>query len=128
MRLFFIIFSVLAFSLRVNGQTSNKSACNLNITSVITNLSFGVNVGYILNLKSTSNKSIDAVEWTAQFYDNFGKLIESRPGSFNATSFIEPILSGTEKVIVRTNKINGATKVFVSINKVHFVDGSVCKR
>ncbi len=128
MRLFFIIISFFALSLRVNGQTSNKSACNLSITSVITNLSFGVNVGYILNLKSTSNKSIYAVEWTAQFYDNFGKLIESMPGSFNATSFIEPILSGTEKVIVRTNKINGATKVFVTINKVHFVDGSVCKR
>ena len=88
MRLFFIIFSFLAFFLRVNGQTSNKSTCNLNITSVITNLSFGVNVGYILNLKSTSNKSINAVEWTAQFYDNFVKLIESRPGSFNYTSFI----------------------------------------
>lgn len=66
MRLFFIIFSFLAFSKNVNCQT-NKSACNLNITSVITNLSFGVNVGYILNLKSTSNKSIDAVEWTTQF-------------------------------------------------------------
>jgi hypothetical protein len=127
MRLFFIIISFLAFSKTVSGQT-NKSACNLNITSVITNLSFGVNVGYILNIKSTSNKSIDAVEWTAQFYDNFGKLIESRPGSFNSTSFIEPILSGTEKVIVRTNKINGATKVFVTINKVHFVDGTICRR
>jgi hypothetical protein len=127
MRLFFIIISFLAFSKTVSGQT-NKSACNLNITSVITNLSFGVNVGYILNLKSTSNKSIDAVEWTAHFYDNFGKLIESRPGSFNSTSFIEPILSGTEKVIVRTNKINGATKVFVTINKVHFVDGTICRR
>jgi len=127
MRSFFIIISIIAFSKTVSGQT-NKSACNLNITSVITNLSFGVNVGYILNLKSTSNKSIDAVEWTAQFYDNFGKLIESRPGSFNSTSFIEPILSGTEKVIVRTNKINGATKVFVTIIKVHFVDGTICRR
>ncbi len=127
MRLFFIIISIIAFSKTLSGQT-NKSACNLNITSVITNLSFGVNVGYILNLKSTSNKSIDAVEWTAQFYDNFGNLIESRPGSFNSTSFIEPILSGTEKVIIRTNKINGATKVFVTINKVHFVDGTICRR
>lgn len=127
MRLFFILIIFLAFSKIANGQT-NKNACNLNITSVITNLSFGVNVGYILNLKSTSNKSIDAVEWTAHFYDNFGGLLESRPGSFNATSLVQPILSGTEKAIVRTNKINGATKVFVTINKVHFVDGSVCKR
>ena len=121
-----IIFVFLLFNINLSAQR-HTSKCRLTVMDVSKIVSLGYLIGYNLEVKNTSNKSIDGVYWTEVFYNNAGDLIQQSKASFNSTNLIDPILSGVTKHINRPSLVKGASKVVIQIDKVHFTDGTTCK-
>jgi hypothetical protein len=124
-KLFFIaVFAFLGYS--ANLQT-NKGLCKVEVNDVSKTTSFGYLVGYSVTFKNNSKKTVDGVYWNEYFYNNNGDLIKEDKSTFNSTAVIDPIASGFTKILVRSPRVKGASKVIIKITKVHFSDGSSCK-
>ena len=117
----FIIFTTTAFA------QQNKGLCNIEVNDVSKITALGYLIGYTVQFKNSTTKTVDGVYWTAYYYNNDNKLIESEKSSFNSTNLIDPIAAGFSKSIARSPRVKGASIVLVVINKVHFSDGSSCK-
>jgi len=117
----FIIFTTTAFA------QQNKGLCNIEVNDVSKITALGYLIGYTVQFKNNTSKTVDGVYWTAYYYNNDNKLIESEKASFNSTNLIDPIAAGFSKSIARSPRVKGASIVLVVINKVHFSDGSSCK-
>ena len=117
----FIIFTTTAFA------QQNKGLCNIEVNDVSKITALGYLIGYTVQFKNSTTKTVDGVYWTAYYYNNDNKLIESEKASFNSTNLIDPIAAGFSKSIARSPRVKGASIVLVVINKVHFSDGSSCK-
>jgi len=106
----------------------HKNKCNLKVVSaepVVWNDKLKY---YKVVISNGNNKTMDACEWKASFYDKFDELIGEEIGKWSSGSFIGPIQPGEKMTDRETPKnIGDADRVVISINKVHFVDGSVCK-
>ena len=117
----FIIFTTTAFA------QQNKGLCNIEVNDVSKITALGYLIGYTVQFKNNTSKTVDGVYWTAYYYNNDNKLIESEKSSFNSTNLIDPIAAGFSKSIARSPRVKGASIVLVVINKVHYSDGSSCK-
>lgn len=120
------LIAIFALMLAINttfGQT-NKSIKAVSVTDVSVANVLGYLTGYTVTFKNTSNKTLDQINWTVNYYDNSGKLIKSEKDSFNASSFVDPVTSGFEKVLVRSPRVKGASKAQVVINSAHASDGT----
>lgn len=117
----FIVFTTTAFA------QQNKGLCNIEVNDVSKITALGYLIGYTVQFKNNTSKTVDGVYWTAYYYNNDNKLIESEKSSFNSTNLIDPIAAGFSKSIARSPRVKGASIVLVVINKVHFSDGSSCK-
>ena len=117
----FIIFTTTAFA------QQNRGLCNIEVNDVSKITALGYLIGYTVQFKNNTSKTVDGVYWTAYYYNNDNKLIESEKSSFNSTNLIDPITAGFSKSIARSPRVKGASIVLVVINKVHFSDGSSCK-
>ena len=117
----FIIFTTTAFA------QQNKGLCNIEVNDVSKITALGYLIGYTVQFKNNTTKTVDGVYWTAYYYNNDNKLIESEKSSFNSTNLIDPIAAGFSKSIARSPRVKGASIVLVVINKVHYSDGSSCK-
>ena len=122
-KLFFI--AIFFISSSINAQ-SNQGLCKVAINDVSKMTGFGYFVGYSVEFKNNSKKTVDGIYWNVYYYNNDGELIQQDKSSFNSTNIIDPIASGFTKKLVRSKKIKGASKVFVKITKVHFSDGTSC--
>lgn len=117
----FIVFSTTAFA------QQNRGLCNIEVNDVSKITALGYLIGYTVQFKNNTSKTVDGVYWTAYYYNNDNKLIESEKSSFNSTNLIDPIAAGFSKSIARSPRVKGASIVLVLINKVHYSDGSSCK-
>ena len=117
----FIVFTTTAFA------QQNRGLCNIEVNDVSKITALGYLIGYTVQFKNNTTKTVDGVYWTAYYYNNDNKLIESEKSSFNSTNLIDPIAAGFSKSIARSPRVKGASIVLVVINKVHFSDGSSCK-
>lgn len=117
----FIVFTTTAFA------QQNRGLCNIEVNDVSKITALGYLIGYTVQFKNNTTKTVDGVYWTAYYYNNDNKLIESEKSSFNSTNLIDPIAAGFSKSIARSPRIKGASIVLVVINKVHYSDGSSCK-
>ena len=117
----FIVFTTTAFA------QQNKGLCNIEVNDVSKITALGYLIGYTVQFKNNTTKTVDGVYWTAYYYNNDNKLIESEKSSFNSTNLIDPIAAGFSKSIARSPRVKGASIVLVVINKVHYSDGSSCK-
>ena len=117
----FIIFTTTAFA------QQNKGLCNIEVNDVSKITALGYLIGYTVQFKNNTSKTVDGVYWTAYYYNNDNKLIESEKSSFNSTNLIDPIAAGFSKSIARSPRVKGASIFLVVINKVHYSDGSSCK-
>jgi hypothetical protein len=117
----FIVFTTTAFA------QQNRGLCNIEVNDVSKITALGYLIGYTVQFKNNTSKTVDGVYWTAYYYNNDNKLIESEKSSFNSTNLIDPIAAGFSKSIARSPRVKGASIVLVVINKVHFSDGSSCK-
>jgi hypothetical protein len=85
------------------------------------------NVGYRLTLKNNSNKTIDAVEWTATFIDKFGDVKYIKKGeiwSSGNTVTIDtskPIEPGKELQVTIGSLVKGATDVKIKVTRIHYI-------
>ena len=120
------IVALLALMLAITPSfsQSNKSIKAVSVTDVSVANVFGYLTGYTVTFKNTSSKTIDQIKWTVNYYDNSGNLIKSEKESFNADSFVDPISSGFEKILVRTPRVKGASKARVIVTSAHASDGT----
>jgi hypothetical protein len=105
----------------------HSGKCGVIAIKAYTQNLLGKNVGYYVEFKNSSKKSVDAIEWTAKFYNNFDELKGSSKGEWSSGNIISPIESGETTRDLEGVWVNGATKVFVTITRVHFTDGTICK-
>lgn len=104
---------------------NNKSACQVEVSKVSVLTTFGY-LNYTVEFHNKSNKTVDGIYWTARFYDNSGELIKKEESSFNSGGLIDPVASGFKKSLARLPKVKGASKVFITIDKVHFSTSGNC--
>lgn len=87
----------------------------------------GRTIGYHVNLKNTSNKTIDAVEWTATFTDKFGDVKEVKKGELWSSGNTitldtsEPVKPGDELQATMTCVVKGATDVEIKVTRIHYI-------
>ena len=101
--------------------------CKVEVLDVSKAVSFGYLAGYTVEFKNNSTKVVDGIWWTVNYLNNANELIKKDEESFNSTNIIDPISSGFTKLIARTPRVKGASKVEIIITKVHFTDGSSCQ-
>jgi hypothetical protein len=127
MRTKFILLFTFITTISTLAQ-KNESLCKVNVEDISKITSFGYLIGYSVQFKNYSSKSVDGIYWTAYYYNNDNTLIKSEETAFNSTNLIDPIVSGTTKTIARSPRVKGASKVIIRINKLHFVDNSTCSK
>ena len=120
-----IIASFLMFSFGAFAQ-KHKGKCGIDIEKTYTQKTFGKNIGSYVEFKNNASSAVDALEWKALFYNNFGELKGEKTGTWDAGNFIKPIKAGQSGKDLETSWVDDATKVFISITKVHFEDGKKC--
>jgi hypothetical protein len=107
-------------------QTS-KGKCGLNVAKSYTQTAFGKNIGYYVEFQNKSKSAVDAIEWQADFFTNFGDPKGKKAGSWSSGNLISPIEPGEFGKDLETNWSEGATKVYITITRVHFTNGKTCK-
>jgi hypothetical protein len=105
---------------------SHETKCALSVVKAYTQNTFGTNIGYYVDFKNNSGNSVDGIKWTARFYDNFGELKGKREGQWQSGNFISPIAPGDTGSDLEGVWVDGATKVFITINSVHYTNGTNC--
>jgi hypothetical protein len=123
------LFTIVLFTsiTAISFAQKHKGKCGLEIEKALSQNVLGKNVGYYLVFKNNAQSAVDAITWTAKFYDNFNEFKGEREGVWNSGNFVDPILPNETAKKVESNFIDGATKVFITIKKVHFVDDKTCK-
>ena len=108
-----IIYAVvIAFSsMHFLEAQNHKGKCGLEIVKAYTQEAFGKNIGYYVEFKNNAAVAIDAIEWKAKFYDNFGVLKGERDGNWSSGNFIQPIKPGETAKDLETNWVDKATKI-----------------
>jgi hypothetical protein len=101
--------------------------CGIIAQKAYTQNILGKNVGYYVEFKNTSKKTVDALEWSVKFYNNFDELKGTKSGEWSSGNFISPIKPGKTTKDLEGVWVENATKVFVTVTRVHFTDGSSCK-
>ncbi|MEN9399076.1 MAG: hypothetical protein RL632_177 [Bacteroidota bacterium] len=105
---------------------AHKGMCNISIYKAYTQNVFGKNIGYYVEFKNNSGRTVDALKWKATFYDNFNEQKGVREGSWSSGNFISPMKPKATTMDLENNWVNDATKVRITITKVHFTDGITC--
>ncbi len=119
--LFFLMVPLSLFS------QSHKGKCKIEVIKTYSQKTFGRNIGYYVELKNNSNKTVDAIEWEALFYNKFGELKGKKPGKWDSGNIIEPVDPGGSIEDLETSWIKDATDVYITIKRVHYTDGTSCK-
>ena len=101
--------------------------CKVEVLDISKVVSFGYLVGYTVEFKNNSNKVVDGIWWTVKYLNTANESIKKDDESFNSTNIIDPITSGFTKLITRAPRVKGASKVEITITKVHFADGANCQ-
>jgi hypothetical protein len=125
---FKILLILFLFVASKTFSQEHKNKCNLKVVSaepVVWNDKLKYYKVVILN---ENEKTMDACEWTASFYDKFDVLIGEAVGKWSSGSIIGPVQPGEKMIDRETPKnIGDADKIFISINKAHFIDDSICQ-
>jgi hypothetical protein len=116
-------FLVLFFAA---SEPTHQGLCDVIAEKATTQNVLGKNVGYYVVFKNHSKSEVDALEWEAFFYNNFNDLKGSVKGNWSSGNFIDPIKPGETTKDLESAWIDGATKVFITIKRVHFVNGKSC--
>ena len=117
----FIIIVLCSFTMDV---PKHKGLGNVKVIKTITQNILGKNVGYVVTFKNSSSEKVDAIKWKALFYDNFDEYKGTADGKWSSGNFISPINKGETTEDVETAWVKDASKVFIKITKVHYVNGT----
>jgi hypothetical protein len=118
-----LLITVVLFSFTMDAP-KHKGLGNVKVIKTITQNILGKNVGYVVTFKNCSSEKVDALKWKAFFYDNFDEYKGSTVGKWSSGNFISPMNKGERTDDVETAWIKDASKVFIQITKVHYVNGT----
>jgi hypothetical protein len=105
---------------------AHKSLCSIDPQKAYSQNILGKNVGYYVNIKNNATREVDGIKWTAYFYNNFDDLKGTKLGSWESGNFISPVATGESITDLEGAWVDGATKVYIKITRVHFTDGTTC--
>jgi hypothetical protein len=112
--LFFFSFSSTPLTAQSDGVVEKAEVFKISPKMVLGNL-----ISYSFYIQNKHDNPIDGLRWTAEFYDNFGELVDTKEDSFNASSPDDAIPSGSAKSFLKLCKYKGATAVKIKVTKVH---------
>lgn len=112
--LFFFSLSYTPLAAQSDGAIEKAEVFKISPKIVLGNL-----ISYSFYIQNKHDKPIDGLRWTAEFYDNFGELVDTKEDSFNASSPEDAIPSGSAKSFLKMCKYKGATVVKIKVTKVH---------
>ena len=126
-RIFGITLVCFLFNANFCKAQTHHDKCGIIVNDVKTQVVLGRNIGYILKLENTNEKTVDGISWTAFFYDRFGELKGTKEATWTSGNFIKP--ADTNAIITTTQGawVKEADDIFITINKVHFIDKTTCK-
>ena len=122
-----ITLGLISLSQLVSAQ-QHENRCDISVEKAYTQNTFGKIVGYYVDFKNNGVASVDGIKWTARFYDNFGELKGKEEGQWQSGNIIDPIASGKTASDLEAVWIDGATKVFITIDLVHYPSGESCSQ
>ena len=105
---------------------AHSGKCGIMPTKAYSQNVLGQNVGYYVSIANNSQKTVDGLEWTANFYNNFDDFKGTAKGSWQSGNFIGPVDPGASITDLEGAWVEGATKVYIKITRVHFTDGTSC--
>jgi hypothetical protein len=106
---------------------SFTSFAQIEVVKISTQRSFGRVIGYHTTMKNNSDKTIDAIEWTATFVDKFGDVKEIKKdeqwssGNTFTIDTSKPIEPGKEVQVTMGCLVKGATDVKIKITRIHYI-------
>ena len=122
-----ITLGLISLSQLVSAQ-QHENRCDISVEKAYTQNTFGKIVGYYVDFKNNGVASVDGIKWTARFYDNFGELKGKEEGQWQSGNIIDPIASGKTASDLEAVWIDGATKVFITIDLVRYPSGESCSQ
>lgn len=117
-KILILIFVCISF---FSKSQSNKGKSGVEVLKAYTQEVVGYNVGYYVEFINKSNLVVDALEWNAYYYNNFGDFKGKLNASWSSGNFIKSIAPGEKTIVLKPNWLKGANKVFISITRVHQV-------
>jgi len=105
---------------------SHTGLCGIDPVKAYSQNVLGKNVGYYISLKNNSAKTVDGVTWTASFYNNFEDFKGKNTGKWESGNFTSVAEPGETMTDIESAWVDGATKVFIKVTRVHFTDGTSC--
>ncbi len=122
-----ITLGLISLSQLVSAQ-QHENKCDISVEKAYTQNTFGKIVGYYVDFKNNGGASVDGIKWTARFYDNFGDLKGKEEGQWQSGNIVDPISTGKTAIDLEAVWIDGATKVFINIDLVHYTNGESCSQ
>jgi hypothetical protein len=123
MNVFFTFFIITFSTLNI---VPHVGSCGVAVLTSYSQNVLGKNIGYYVELKNNSGKTVDAIEWKAKFYNNFNDYKGSRKGDWSAGNFINPVKKGGLIKDLEGVWVDGASKIVIEITRVHYTDGKNC--
>lgn len=124
---YLFLFNLFLFAFSQLKAQSNNEKCGVKIQDIKSQNVLGRNIGYVVKFDNDNEKTIDGIAWTAFYYDRFGELKGKKEGTWTSGNFIKPVPTNSTLTTTQTSWVKDADDVFITINKVHFTDGSTCK-
>ena len=114
------LLSILVFLITLTSFSQVK------VVKISTQRSFGRAIGYHLTLKNTSDKVIDAVEWTATFVNKFGDVKDTKNDSWSSGNSItidtsKQVNPNEDLQVTKTCLVKDATDVNIKITRIHYI-------
>lgn len=124
----YILFISLAITLPATVfSQSHKLKCDIGVEKIYSQKTLDHNIGYYVVFKNNSNKTVDAIEWDAMFYNRFGDFKGKSEDHWASSNIFKPASPGSTIEDLKPNWIGGADDVYITIKRVHYTDGSICK-
>jgi hypothetical protein len=118
----FLTISLLSFS------QEHTDKCKVKVKEATPHVVLDKLRYYSVEFYNGSQKTVDALEWDASFYDKFNKLLGVRKGVWSSGKWISPLQPGEyKKDREMPDDIGDAAKVIIKIKKVHFIDETSCE-
>ena len=126
-RIFGITLFCFLFTSYYCKAQAHHNKCGIIVKDVKTQVVLGRNIGYFLKLENTNEKTVDGISWTASFYDRFGTFKGKKEGTWTSGNFIKPAEYNSIITTTQGAWVKDADDIFITINKVHFIDKTSCK-
>lgn len=117
-----LIVAILSLSFTSSYKPKHIGMSGVITSEAHTQLFLNTNVGYFVTFKNNSKRKCDALEWTAYFYNNFYDLKGYRKGKWSSGNIVQPFGPGETTDDLENVWLDGATKVYITITRVHFVE------